>query len=76
MADNNTPMYTNKLTDSTVCTLENPWSRALSEMTWEEIKQWAALHVHPTNRRDWLNHARRAALKGDAETLGAMIIGA
>ena len=63
------------ISKDTVMYLKNPWSNAVSTMTWGEVIAWAQNHIHPSNRRNWLAHARRAVRREDAEMLGQMIIG-
>jgi len=56
--------------------LTNPWSGSTTKtMTWLEIRQWCRDNIHPRDRRNWLNHARRAYDRGDSDTLGVLIIG-
>lgn len=64
------------LMDKMVCNLENPWSGSMSTMTWAEVKNWAHEHVNERDLSNWLRHARKAVHSGNAEKLGAMIIGA
>lgn len=59
-----------------VCYLKNPWSGAMSTMTWGEVVGWCALHVHQADRTRWIRAAWEAARSEDADTLGKMIIGA
>ncbi len=57
--------------------LQNPWSSQGygKEMTWQEILTWARAHIHIVNRKSWVARARRAAKRGDSDTLGIMILG-
>ncbi len=65
------------LSDASTLVLLNPWTHAPAQtMSWGEIKAWCETHIYPADRPLWLAEARKAALAGDGETLGAMIIGA
>ena len=62
-------------TKDTILYLENPWSGAISIMTWGQVEGWASDNVHPDDQREWLHAASLAAQTNDAALLGNMIIG-
>ncbi len=58
--------------------LVNPWSGAEPpdrNMSWSEIRAWAAESVHERDRGSWLRAARRYYRRQDGAALGRMIIG-
>ena len=61
--------------ETEVLYLTNPWSGTTSTMTWGEVIDWAAEHVHKNDRVHWIRTAHNAAKRQDAAELGNMIIG-
>lgn len=57
-------------------TLINPWSGVpANAMTWRQVLDWSASHIHDNDRPTWRKAAKAAFDAGDSATLGAMILG-
>lgn len=57
-------------------TLINPWSGVpANAMTWQQVLDWSASHIHDNDRPTWRKAAKAAYVANDGDTLGRMIIG-
>lgn len=57
--------------------LTNPWThKHVGYMTWGDIIAWSRDHIADADRYEWRKAADKATDANDADTLGAMILGA